>query len=67
MNADEVRALLRERVVLAGNMTKWGAGAGIKPPMVSRILLGRDDPTPSVLRALGLRRVVTYERVEGGR
>ena len=37
---------------------------GVSPAYLSDILRGKRDPGPQVLGALGLERVVTYERAE---
>jgi len=39
---------------------------GIKPAYLSDILNFRRDPGPKVLRALGLTKIVTYQRASNG-
>jgi hypothetical protein len=38
-------------------------GCGVSPAYMSDILNGRREPGESVLRALGFRKVVRYERI----
>jgi hypothetical protein len=62
--ADEVRAKLRQACALAGNQYAWAMGHNVKPPYVSAVLRGKVEPGAQILRALGLRRRVVYERIE---
>ncbi len=68
MNASEVREMLRDKVKAAGTRTAWCAAQrpSISGAMVSHFLLGRIDPPPKILAALGVRRVVTYELTDDG-
>ena len=70
MTADEVRALLRDQCANAGSRAAWlrerrAAGYQMTSALVSFVLSGRLEPCGKVLAALGLRRVVTYERTGG--
>lgn len=54
-----LRALERA-VRKAGSAKAWAEGAGVSEQYVSDVRLGRRDPGPAVLAALGLERVVRY-------
>lgn len=62
MNAEGVRQRLREVVAEAGSQTAWANRQ--TPPIasttVSLTLIGRIDPPPKLLRALRLRKQVSY-------
>jgi DNA-binding transcriptional regulator YdaS (Cro superfamily) len=57
-------ALLRKAVDEAGGQSAWARSVMLTPSYVNDVLVGRRDPGPAVLSALGLRRVVTYEVAE---
>ena len=61
MTADEVRALLRAECEKAGSARAWAAQHKAHPSTVSEFLMGRREPTPAIMRALGLVKVVRYE------
>ncbi len=64
MNANDVRALLREDIGEA-SAASWAERHGITRQYLSDILLGRRAPGPPVLKALGLRKIsssVAYEK-----
>jgi len=61
MTADEVRALLRAECAKAGSARGWAAQNKAHPSTVSEFLMGRREPTPAIMRALGLVKVVRYE------
>lgn len=67
MTADQVRALLARKCREAGSQRAWAKAIGVTPPYVHDVLLGRREPGPAILRALGLERVVTvtYRRAAG--
>jgi DNA-binding transcriptional regulator YdaS (Cro superfamily) len=54
-----LRALERA-IRKAGTAKAWAVQAGVSEAYVSDIRLGRRDPGPAVLAALGLERVVRY-------
>lgn len=62
MTDDDVRALLRAAIKEAGSQLAFAADKDVDRTCLSSILSGQRPPSPQVLRALGLRRVVTYER-----
>jgi hypothetical protein len=45
----------------AGGQRTWAATARVSQAYVSDVLNGRRDPGDSIVRALGLRKVVRYE------
>jgi hypothetical protein len=61
MTDDQVRDLLKART--NGNQAAWAADNGVSPAVVSDVLNRRRDPSPAILRALGLTKVVTYRSV----
>ena len=54
---------LRKRLDKAGTQTALAKELGISKPYLSDILKGKRDPGPKVLAQLGIRRVVTFERI----
>lgn len=66
MDASDVRQMLRDAVKAAGSQKAWylRQDPPISGSVVSFVLLGRIDPPPGILAALGVRRVVTYEIIE---
>ena len=58
----EVRALLRRECEEAGSQREWALAHGITMTDVSYVLTGRRPPGPTLLRALGLTRVINYVR-----
>ena len=62
MTADDVRAKLREAARAAGSVKRWAIEHGVPAPVANTVLHGR-EPTPQLVAALGLRRVVSYEPI----
>lgn len=59
----DVRTLLRQGCKVAGGYRPFGRAHRISPAYVQLVCAGRKQtPGPKILRALGLRRVVTYEK-----
>ena len=65
MTAEEVVTLLRARCEKAGAAAKWAKANKMSQSYVSDILSGRREPSALVLGALGLERVVTYQKAKG--
>jgi DNA-binding transcriptional regulator YdaS (Cro superfamily) len=61
MTESKVRELLHERIAEAGGQRAFAAAAGVSPQYVNDVMRERRDLGDSILRALGLKRVVTYE------
>ena len=64
MIAADVRALLRQECSAAGSQQAWAAAHRVSAQYVCDVLKERREPADAILAALGLRRVVTYERAE---
>lgn len=60
MTQDEVRSMLKSSCV--PNQGAWAKAKGLVPSYVSDVLNGRRDPSPAILDALGLEKVVTYRK-----
>jgi hypothetical protein len=58
----QLRALLKRRIDASTQRAVAGE-LGISPAFLCDLMKERRDPGPTVLQALGLRRVVTYEQV----
>ncbi len=54
---------LREACKAAGGQAAWAARHALSPAYVSDVLNARRDPGDSILRALGMRKVVKYVEV----
>lgn len=65
MTADDVRAKLREAARAAGSVKRWAIEHGVPAPVANTVLHGR-EPTPQLVAALGLRRVISYEPIPTG-
>lgn len=63
MTADEVRALLKESVAAAKTNKEWAANAGVSAAYLTDMLLGNREPSSKVLTALGLEKIVIYQKV----
>lgn len=64
MNADDVRKLLAARVEQEGSQFKFAIRNEIHPSAISNYLAGRvSNPTPQILRSLGLKAVMIYEPI----
>jgi len=67
MNEQQARKHLTKQIELAGSQKEWAASAGISGAYVCDVLQGRRGMGKSILRALGLKMVPTYERIDGGK
>jgi DNA-binding transcriptional regulator YdaS (Cro superfamily) len=67
MTEDEVREEARLACQIKGSQTAFADEIGVSVPYLNDFLKGRRQPGPSILRALGLVKVVTYERKNGSR
>lgn len=61
---DLVNNALTDACVLAGSQQAWARENGVSPQFVCDVLQGRRAPTERLARALGYRRVVSFERIE---
>ena len=64
MNARHVRELLATECRKAGSQRAWAQAHAVSEQYVCDVLMQRREPAEKILSALGLRRIVTYERVE---
>ena len=58
----ELYAELRRACAEAGGQKHWADRKGVSEQYLSDVLNARKEPGPLILEALGLRRVVSYER-----
>lgn len=63
MTSGDVREELRRACETAGGQKIWAEANGVSPMYVSDVIRGRTEPAAKILAALGLERVVTYQRV----
>lgn len=62
MTEDEVRKELEREIARLGSTAGWARMAGVSVTWVDKVRGGKQKPSASILKPLGLRRVVTYER-----
>lgn len=60
MTEDDIRDLVRQR----GPQNHFARQAGVDPAAISLFMTGARGPGPALLTALGLRKVVTYEKAD---
>lgn len=60
MDGIDVCRLIRARCQQAGGQRAWAAAIGLSESYVSDVLNARREPGESILRALGLAKVVRY-------
>jgi hypothetical protein len=54
--------LLTEQIDYEGGIHRWAYNRDIHPSVVDHTLSGRNKPTPQLLAALGLERIMLYRR-----
>lgn len=54
---------LRDAVRKAGSQVAFATQAGVSPAYVSDVLNARRDPGDSILKAVGLKKVIRYKRI----
>lgn len=59
----EVRLVLKSRCDRAGSCKAWAIKHGVSQPYVCDVIYGRRYPGEKILKALGLRRVIGYEKI----
>lgn len=62
LDEDGVRELVR--AATAGAQNAWGRKHGVHPVSLSLFLSGARGPSPALVKALGLRKVVRYEETD---
>lgn len=65
MTTEDVLAELDAACARAGGRAAWARAHELSPAYVSDVLRGRREPGPGILRALRLKRVVSYRRTGG--
>ena len=60
LQMEDVRRLLGMACTAAGSQYQWATKHKLSPPYVSDVLVGRRDPGPSILKAIGLKKIVAY-------
>lgn len=58
---DEVIALLKRRIAEAGSQFKFCIETEIHPSTLCQVLHRSKPPTPAILEALGLEKVISFE------
>ena len=61
--ADDVRSALRTRIAMAGSLAAASRRLGYSPAFLRDVCDGKRMPGQILLKALGFRKVVGYERV----
>ncbi len=64
MRIDQLLALINKKVEDAGSQRAVALELGITPAYLSDVLSRRREPGESVLAPLGLRKKITYEKVD---
>lgn len=60
MTIEEVRGLLKDSA--QPTISGWAKEHGLWPSYVSDTINGRRDPSPSILKALDLEKIISYRR-----
>lgn len=63
LDKEYVIAMLRDAIEAAGSERKFAQMHGLSNTTVNYVVRGKIEPYDGVLKALGLRRVTSYERV----
>jgi len=61
LTEEDVRKLLQRRIEQAGSQFKFCIETAIHPSTLNKVLHHTNPPTPAILNALGLKKVVTFE------
>jgi hypothetical protein len=62
LDFEDVLRLLRDEVSSAGSQTEWARQKSLDRVSICYVLNERRPPSPRLLKALGLRKVVAYTR-----
>ena len=65
MTTNEVVTMLRAKC--GDNAAAWARANKVSPAYISDVLRGRREPGASILKALKLRRILSYETVRAGK
>jgi transcriptional regulator with XRE-family HTH domain len=66
MTPEEFIAYLTEQVDAYGSQLAFARHYGVSPSYLSDVMRRKREPGPSMLHALGFRKVVTYKRISKG-
>lgn len=64
LTPDALRGVMKTEIALVGEQQIAASAWRVSPQYVSDVLAGRREPGQKLLKALGYRRVVIYERVQ---
>ena len=64
MNPDVFIYYLKQKIFQCGSQKAFAARLGISEQYLTDVLKRRREPGEKILKPLGFRRIVTYERVE---
>ena len=62
LTIEDVRTMLKSACESAGTQQQWARENGLSAPYVSDVISGWRAPAEQICAALGLRRVVEFER-----
>jgi DNA-binding transcriptional regulator YdaS (Cro superfamily) len=63
LRLERVARILRDEVGRAGSQAEWARNYGVHGPSLSGTITGKTPPTKDILRALGLQKVLAYEKM----
>jgi DNA-binding transcriptional regulator YdaS (Cro superfamily) len=67
MSIDDVRAKLKALCAEAGSEKAWAEAHGLSQPYVNDTIRGKREPGASLLKAMGLEKVVQYRPLRRSR
>jgi hypothetical protein len=62
MDKAALLAFLAAEIKISGSIAKWAEAHGPSPQYIKDVLHGRRDPGPRILLALGIKKIVIYEK-----
>ena len=63
LDAADFSALMRRAIKKAGSQKAFAEAAGVTPPFIGMVLSREREPSPAILRTLGVRRIVRYQLI----
>lgn len=64
MTETEVIDLMCLKIVQSGNRANYAAQVGVSVNMLDKIIRGERKPSALILRDLGLKKIIIYERIK---
>jgi hypothetical protein len=64
LGIENVRKMVRAKIKRAGGQKHWARLTGIERTNVSSVLSGQRPPSKGLLKALGLRKVIAFEKIK---